>query len=379
MTRTAIIERPPAACPHCGSARTVRHGTQRSSRLVLRDGTVTEQVFAEPRHLCRDCGRTGTIRTGASSASEIEVRDHLVAMVFAKGQSETARETGLTRPVIQRHLQAWADGREPDVLAAEPVFLIIDTANLRGVDRVLVCDLDRTSLVELLGDEASLRDWLTQTDRAPAVQVCLPVNPRLRDIVRESLPSAEVMVAPRTASRAFAAAGDAAFRSLRRRSDMIGRNSLPRSPEFLAAARGETPSEPSWPREFAALAGALRSARSLVSSRTRDEAERLWPELQLSCAPPEARAVRDLAGAWREPILSGIDNRFVDASAALVERCRRGLRNRRPALGFNDLRSMALLDGFDRSLDSPVGESSAYATPISKGRPLGQLLEALSA
>lgn len=359
-----------SACTHCGSRETVPHGKRRRSGRILRDERAEREPVAVSRFLCRSCGRTSTLRDDAAA---LRLRDYVVARVFEVGQSAAAVEVGLSRAAVQRRLRAWGDEREPAVFDAEPPFVLVETAEIRGAQRVLVCDVDRETLVEILEDPNALPGWLSQPGRAPALQICLPLDPRLRDLARAALPQAETMVAPASVARSLTALGDGAYRALRRRPEHEGSNSLPAAAEFRRASRGRFPPGSEWPNAFRALAGALRTAHAILAAGSRAAAERLWPEFAIACAGDASRAVASLFATWREEILCGIENGFVDRVAKLAEAARRSLSRRRPALGFPDLRCLALLQGFERAVEPSLVPRLRKSMPVSRGRPLADL------
>lgn len=366
------------ACPRCGSPELVSRGKERHTSLVVRDGCIAEVEAYAQRLTCKSCGKTSSHRDESVVDATHEARDLIVRTVHRLGQTAAASQLGVPRSTIQRHLAKWRDAREAEVAGAAPAFLLVDTAHVRGADRVLVVDLDRETLVEILEGHGELSRWLGDDARAPALKVCMGLDSRLAAIVREGLPTAEIMVAPTTMRRTVRSEAILATRALRRSPDVRGRNGLPFPQEMAAVLKGDLPTPEQWPVEAGAILTAARAGMHLLAARNRASAEAMWPQFEMAVALAPMPRLARLFTTWREPILAGVDHRFVDRACLLLSKARRCLSTRRPSLGFDDLRGFALMDGFETALEGlPIPGMSQ--TPVAVGRPLAGLLEALSA
>lgn len=364
-----------AACRHCGSQRIVRKGAFHPVFHRILDGVVVPYGATAARVLCRDCGRNGSAYDPADLAMQRAVRDHVVERVFTLGQSAAAAETGVPRATVQRHVEAWCAAREPEVLDVAPDFLLLEPARVRGLDCVLVVDVDRGTLVEVLSAGASVTDWLAAPGRPAARQVCVPPDPAIASLVAAALPNARIMVSPGRAARALRTEADLAFRHLRRRANETGCNGMPATAEFSRALDVKGSPGPGWPRSAANLLAAARAVLDLLAVRTRCEGERRWAETELAAAGA-VRILRWLQ-VWREPVLEGLDHAFVDATVRLAAGVRRAIARRRPVLGFADLRAFVLLRDFvRRSMPVPAGFPPRV---VSEGRPLVGLTDMLAA
>ena len=367
------------SCRHCRSTRLVGHGTSSVSAPTVHDNGIVEASFEVMRFNCRDCGRTSTVRDPALSLAEAEVRDHLVRLVFANGQAAASRITGCPRGTLQRHLKAWAEAREADVLEAEPGFILIETVCVRGEDRTLVIDLDRETIVELLSSTKELRTWAAVPGRAPAFRVCIPFDAGIRTIVSECLPRAEILIAPVIARRRLLVEGMLAYRTLRRQPEMQGKNGLPLAHEFAASLAGKNTDMTSWPVQVMALSGSVRAALGIAMARDLSEARSRLAEFEIASSGSESRRISSIIRTWMPAIMAGITHRYVDRAASLASKVRRDLSSRRPALGFSDLRAFAVLDGFERRAEMPFSSNGRPPMAVSRGRPLQGLLAVLSA
>lgn len=365
------------ACPRCSSTNLVSRGTESHSVLVVRDGRIVEVRGTSQRMTCKSCGKTSSHREDGLVDASYEARELIVETVHRLGQTAASAELGVPRSTVQRHLARWREAREPEIVGAAPIFLLVDVAHVRGADRVLVVDLDRETLVEMLEGHDQLAGWIGEASRAPAVRVCMGLDPKLASIVRTGLPSAEVMVAPSTMRRAVRTEAILATRALRRSPDLRGRNGMPFPQEMAEALREDRPTPEPWPLDAGAVLTAARAALHLLDAKDRAGAEAAWPQFEMAVALAPMPRLARLFSTWREPILAGVDHRFVDRASLLVAKARRALATRRPSLGFQDLRGFALMDGFEMALEGlPI--PGASQTPVSVGRPLVGLLEALA-
>lgn len=364
-------------CPRCSSIDLVSRGTESHSALVVRDGRLVEIEGRSRRLTCKSCGKTSSHRDDGLVDASHEARDLIAETVHRLGQTAASAELGVPRSTVQRHLARWREAREPEIVGAAPIFLLVDVAHVRGADRVLVVDLDRETLVEMLEGHDDLATWLGEASRAPAVRVCMGLDARLAAIVRTGLPAAEVMVAPSTMRRAVRTEAILATRALRCSPDLRGRNGMPFPQEMADALREGRRTPGQWPMEAGAVLTASRAAFHLLDAKDRGSAERAWPQFEMAVGLAPMPRLARLFATWREPILAGVDHRFVDRASMLVSKARRALATRRPSLGFQDLRGFALMDGFETALEGlPIPGSQ---TPVAVGRPLAGLLEALSA
>lgn len=364
-------------CSHCGSIEVVGHGSSMATTQVVRSGRLVEESFKISRVICKACGRTGSSKDPALLLAEATVREHLVRLVFSHGQAEASRLSGCPRSTLQRHLKAWSDAREDDVRNAEPALLLIDTVTLRGADRPLVIDLDRETVVELLPGTQELPGWLTQSGRAPAVRVCIPINSEIRAAIIECLPRANILIAPESARRRLLVEGALSLRSLRRHPSLLGSNGLPLQGEFSAAVLSVQPDTTGWCRAAASLAGAVRVGLAILNARSADEARSLLPEFEIASSGSESRRICQFVKTWWFAIMSGIEHRYVDRVAEMASRIRRDLAAKRPVLGFADARAFAVLDGFERRAESPLGWAGRAPAQVSRGRPLAGLMKSL--
>lgn len=361
------------SCPNCSSNLLVSRGTERHAALVVEGGRLVEVEGVSQRLTCKACGKTSTHRDGALSEASHEAHALIVDTTHRLGQTAASAELGIPRTTIQRHMARWRDAREPEVRRAAPSFLLVETASLRGAERVLVVDLDRESLIEMLQAPGDLREWIDDPDRAPAVKVCMGIDARLSGIVRECLPGAEVMVAPSTMRRAVRMEAILSTRAVRRAPETRGRNGMPFPQEMARVLREGGPAPDEWPSIACAVLSASRAALDLLASPTRDRAERAWPQFDMAARLAPVQRLSRLFSTWREPILAGIDHRFVDGPTTLVSRARRALVTRQPRLGFQDLRGYALMDGFQSVVEGlPI--PGVPQVPISVGKPLRELL-----
>lgn len=363
-----------ATCPHCGSLRLVGKGRCSPTFHRIRDGVAVPYKATALRVLCRACGRNGSVYDPVDLAAERAVRSHVVERVFALGQSAAALETGVPRTTVQRHVEAWCASRELEVLDAAPDFLLLEPVRICGIDRVMIVDVDREALVEILTAGEAVRGWLCDPGRPSALRICTPPDPSIVRLVGSALPNVRTMVSPSAAARAVRTEADLGFRFLRRRGKASGCNGMPTASEFQRSLAREGAPGPGWPRMVAALATAARAALDLLGSRSREEGERRWAETELAAAGAE-RILRWLR-VWREPVLEGLDHAFVNATAKLAAGVRRAIARRRPVLGFTDLRAFVLLRDFvRRSVPVPPGFPPRA---ISEGRPLAGLAAMLT-
>lgn len=365
------------ACPHCGSGACVRNGGDDLTVDYLDDGRVARRRTWVTRVKCRSCGKSGRAYDPADVATEAGVRAHVVERVFALGREGASAETGVPTTTLQRHMQAWAESREADVRDAVPDLLHLERVRLRQADALLVVDMDRHTLVEVLDGTAELAGWLTAPGRTAAVEACVPLDPAVVAAMRAHAPPTRLLAAPSAVAKAVRGAALLSVRALRRRPEMAGRNGMPTVPEFAACLDG-APSHGGWPAAASALLAVARLSLAVSQCPTREAAERLWPELALAGADGAGRAVSALMATWREPLLAGLGRRDVEAAAGLSGRLRHGLATRRPALGFPDLRAYAVLRGFERRTEGPYFPGGP-AVDTAAGTDLHTLLARLAA
>ncbi len=369
--RGVIPARP--GCPHCGCPEVTRDREDTVPVRYIDGGVAKVRDGRVLRVVCRSpaCGRNGTVHDPVDVAAGRALRDHVVARLFAVGQTEAARETGLGRATVQRHAEAWAAPREAEAAAAAPGFLAFASTRLRGEETVIVADADRRTVVEMLPVDG-LGAWLAKAGRLPALRACIPVDARIRDTVLRALPGAEAMLAPATAGRAVRSRALLALRAVRRREGGRGSNGFPRAHEFALAIEGPWDTG-GWPSSVVRLLRAARAALALLACVDRQSGERAWPGFEEAAAAPSAKPVLGFMREWREPILEGLAHRFLDGLVASVDAVRRGLSARRPALGLADLRRYAVLRTFERRTEG------SGRVPVSRGASIAGLRLELAA
>jgi transposase-like protein len=351
----------------CGSPRTVRHGSDAATHLRLADGRAERVAGVTPRFLCKGCGKTFTHRPPEVEAEERAVRDRAAELAFALGRAPAARELGIGPSAIATMLDRWHRARDIDTHGAEPDFLAIECATLRGAGAILVADVDREALVEVVPDTDRLAEWLTRPGRLPALRVCVPLDAGLAVAVRKALPEAIAMVAPATVVRAIRGALAGGLRILRRMPGMRARNGFPSTARFLRCVEVDRPGE-GWPREVLALHGAGRLANEIVQAPDAAKACALWPEFGLAASVPGGQPLVRLMATWRTEILAGLDHRFVDRVAKTMHRIRRLAQARRPSLVFQDFRGLVLLRDYGQACSKDPG---------GPGRPLAGIADLL--
>jgi transposase-like protein len=348
-------------CP-CGSPRTIRHGTDAGSHLRL-SGRVAERV-ASPvsRFLCKGCGKTFPHREPEAEAEERAVRDRAAELAFALGRAPAARELGVGPSVLATLLDRWHASRDGDTLDATPDFILAEAMHLRNGDAILVADVDRETLIEVLPDVGSLEAWLARPGSLPALRVCVPVDPALADAVRRSLPDATVMVAPHAVLRAIRSALALGLRIVRRSPGMAGRNAFPSTARFLRAVEGGREDAAGWPGEVRGLLAGGRLAMAIASAPDAARGELMWPEFEVAADGAGGGPVARLMRTWRDAILAGLQHRYVDRFAKAMEQVRRAGQARRPSLVFHDFRGFILLR--DYGLSSMRADASAQGRPV---------------
>ena len=208
-------------CPHCGSDACVRNGGDDLTVDYLEGGRVARRRTWVTRVKCRSCGRSGRAYDPADVAAEAALREHVVGRVFALGQEGAALETGVPSTTLQRHLAAWADAREGDVADAAPDHLLLEPARLRRSDCLLVVDMDRRTLVEVLSGRGALAAWLAAPGRTAAVEACVPLDPALVATLRERVPGTRLLVSASSVAKAVRGATLLSARALRRRPECL--------------------------------------------------------------------------------------------------------------------------------------------------------------
>jgi hypothetical protein len=359
------------ACP-CGGRNAIRHATEPSKPLRL-DGTRVVRVpSVSTRFLCRSCGGTFLVKDPVAVSGEIAAREHIAERVFAMGRDGAAREADTSHSTVKRLMRDWCHIREPGVEDADPDFLVVDVIAARGDGRVLLVDADGETLVEVLETVSDLSGWLERPGRLQPLRVCVPVDAGVAAAVRKSSPDSTLMVAPSTAWRAIRSTLGAGLGALRRDPSMHRRNGFPGVAGFLRALDGRVAPGEGWPREVLALLTAGRAARGVVSARDAATGRRMWPEMEVAAAVKGGSPLLRLLSVWREAILAGLDNRFVDKVCATMARVGRLVRGRRPALGFPDFRALVLLRDYRQPGPANAGGTTA------PGRPLVGLLDVLT-
>jgi hypothetical protein len=360
----------------CGSPRTVRHGSVPGHRYRLADGKAEKVGEAGSRFLCRGCGRTFTRRTFEAEAEERILRDRAAELAFRLGRHGAAGALGLHGSVLDNMLDRWQSDREVDVADAAPDFLAVERVALGKGGGILVADVDRETLVEVVADAEALAGWLAVPGRLPALRVCVPLDPEIAASVRLGLPEAEVLVAPATVLRAIRSALAAGLRILRRIPGMRRRNAFPSTARFLRSAESPDAMPEGWPVEVVALRGAGRIAREIAGSADAELGAGLWREFELSATEPCAQPLARLMATWKGAILSGLDHRFVDRVAGVIDRIRRVAPLRRPSLVLRDFRAFVLLRDCERAaFPSGVGRYGGPSLP--HGRPLAGIADIL--
>lgn len=360
----------------CGSPRTIRHGSDSGSHLRLAGGIVERVAGTFQRYLCKGCGRTFTHRPAEVDADERQVRERAAELAFALGRAPAARRLDLHHSVLDNLLDDWQACRDPDTVDAEPDFLFVESVVLRKETFILVADLDRESLVEVLPDPDRVGAWLTRPDRLPALRVCVPIDPAVAGAVRSALPDAIVMVAPSAVLRAIRGALTAGLGVLRRLPGMRSRNAFPSTARFLRAVEGGGPRPEGWPHEVMGLLGAGRLAREIVGGGDAARGAALWPEFELAASVQGGLPLGRLMATWKGAILSGMDHRFVDRIAQVLDQVRRLAQARRPTLVFQDFRGLVLLRDYER-VPVMVAMGSQGASTKAHGRPLSGLVDLL--
>lgn len=312
------------------------------------------------------------MQSQAGTALEREAREWVVETAFAHGRAGAVDRSGLGASVVDGIVDHWLASREGDVVDAQPDTVALDEVRTRLGGAIAVADLDNDALVEVLPDREALSRWLARPGMAQPLRVGLPVDAALATIVRGAVPGVRLLVAPVNAMRAVRAALAAGLSALRREPGMSRRNAFPGSARFLRALDGRVAACGGWPVEVTALLSAGRAAEHVVRAPDAREGARRWPEMELALSVPGAAPLARLMRTWREAILEGLDNRFVDRASAALSRVRRMSVSRRPSLLPRDLRGLYLLRDCRRGLVYGAGGDEA---PVSV--PLGRSLDGL--
>jgi len=351
----------------CGSPRTVRHATDRSTHLRLAGGKAVEVHGIATRYLCKGCGRTFTCRPTEAEAEECAVRDKAAELAFALGRAPAARELGIETTTMATLMARWHAARDIEALDAAPDFLLVDRVNVRKKEAFLLTDVDRETLVDIVQGTEGLAGWLGAPGRMPALKVVIPIDAEVAGTFRRTLPGATVMVAPSTVARAIWKALATGLRSLRNDSGMRGRNAMPGTAGFIRTVRGNTPVHDGWPLEVLSLVTAGRAAAAIAAAPDAEHASRIWPEFELAASGPGGGPLSRLMTTWRDAILSGLDHGFVDRFSTAVRQVRRAAQSRRPSIVFQDFRGLVLFGTGDRTSTMPRS-SNMQATPHACGR-----------
>jgi hypothetical protein len=329
-------------CP-CGSPRTVLHERKEVSSLRLAGNQVEVVRLPASRRLCRSCGRTFVEKDPVAASLERKAAEHLARLTFRLGRAGACRESGLGEKRLDRVLRQWREGRESEREEVESDFLLIGTALQRGDDRILVVDADRETLVEVLDGGASLGAWLARDGVATPLNVCIPLDAGIAACVRRSLPGTAVLVAPSVVRRAIRTALASGLSALRRLPGLLGCNAMPGTARFLRAFDGRAPRGDGWPREVLGLLAAGEGARRITTTQAPDGLRQAWREFEILVDVPGGRPLARLMATWQGEITEGIGHRFVDRIAGLTDRLSRQATLYRPALAFEDFRSLVLL------------------------------------
>jgi hypothetical protein len=351
------------SCIRC-SGRTIGLGSRNIVVVAIDSGRLTRSAASAPRLRCGSCGHVFVDR---SATGESVVLDAVVDAALCEGISGAARRFACDERTIRSVVRRWTALREDEIVDSRTKELALYPVRAGGIDRLLVCDPDDLTLLDVLPGADDLEGWLsTRPGRTDLVLV--PVDPAIVPMVEKILPNAVLAVAP---SAARAAILSAAARTLHegegRRNFREDITLLPKADDDLTETeRDEIGSF------WSAKAKGLRrhmQALSKALSTGREAFEKCLTSVTdfLDTAFPRSGLGR-LLSRWNRLFAAGAGEMWLDAVHARLVRVNEAVARDMPRASFELLRIALVFPDRGRtengtSIDALLAASGRWCSP----------------
>ncbi|WP_150129480.1 hypothetical protein [Bosea sp. RAC05] len=301
---------------------------------------------------------------------EHEALEHISHLAISRGIDGAAAALSCPEKTVDKALSRWVDihCETEHRLADITLALGFSTA---GRQRIMLADADDGSLVEVLEDRATLKEWASKAEGS-ATHVFVEFDGRSLIEVREAFGAAVPAMAVSEARRAVRQVAAKSFMAARTAAIAAGANSRIDPDLFDTDANvlsaDDTEAIWAWPNALQALLSAknmLLDALKLDAGAERNALFRL-AETTLNNGSAGAGLQRFLV-AWRDVIEAGLALRWVDEPWRVMTRLKDAILSARPRAAGSVLRAILLIEtpatepapGLTLSMDSfdrPVGK-----------------------
>lgn len=358
------------SCPEC-KGETVGYGRRSSSVLAVVGGRLQRRPTEVHRFRCKSCG---TIHSPAGRTVPDAVVKAVVSNVQRHGVLGASNALGCDRSVIELIFRRWVADQDAGRRRIVPGAFGVHVFQMGNEERIMLCDLENESLVEIFDDHASMVDWLQAAEGSPRLAI-IDVDARNRYAIEKVLPKVEIGISTSSAQEALAGAAENTLRSITRAEIAKGRN-FRENPDLLTRSDAlltdlDREELGAWSKAARALRRwtiDLSEALTGASDRPKEEGGRQDADFRplALVLKQAAEALRTLfpgsqilavVNAWSSAMLVGCRNKWVDD--AFLSACGLASRIRRLAsrVKFDVLRSALLMSSPPGLRLSGVGRS----------------------
>ncbi len=333
----------PRECPRCASLSSVSYGKRPRVCLEIDGDRAVRRKIDVQRWRC-SCGH---VHADPPPKNEHAVLEQVSQQAMALGIDGAAAALSCPEKTVDKALSRWVDihceteHRLPDITLA----LGFATA---GRQRVLLADADDASLVEVLEDRATLKEWASTADGS-ATHVFIEFDGRALIEAREAFGTAAPAMAVAESRRAVRQVASKSFMAARTAAIAAGANARidPDLFDSEPSVRSSDDTEAiwAWPGNLQTLLSAkdmLLDALKLGAGPERNALFQL-AEATLSNGSVGAGLLRFLV-SWRDAIEAGLALRWVDEPWLMMTRLKEAILSARPRAAGSVLRAILLIE-----------------------------------
>jgi len=336
------------ACPDCGPVlgRLYGHGSQTQSfRDTPMHGMPTRLSVRRRRFQCQHCHKTLFEPLPAMDDKRLVTRrllSHVRKHVFSETFASLARHAGLDEKTVRNICEDFVAELQATVRFQTPRVLGIDELKIVGAYRAVITNAEKRCLFDMLptrSKEDLLRYFQALPDKARIEWVTMDMYHVYRDVVRQTLPNARIVVDRFHIERM----ANEVIEQMRKRfrKELPGKERLKLKDERFLLLKRQHDLKPeqfgrlrAWFDRFPLLseAHALKEGFMAIwdQSKTRADAEQAWLKWQANVSPELRSNFKALITAmtnWHDEILnyfeSSMTNAYTESSNNLTRTANR--------------------------------------------------------
>lgn len=347
-------------CGKCGAPDIRPHGSKTTTYadVPLRNQVVKIEARVR-RYRCNKCNATflqPLTDVLPNRRMTIRCRDFICDAALTRTFADVARQVGLDEKTVRSVAASRVANTNPQEQRPLPRVLGIDETRIGGKLRLVLTDLEKRLLLDLLPDqkEASLSTWLKRAASDHSVDVVvMDLATSYRKVVRHDLPGAIIVADKFHVIRLANDALDSVYRRRRtekptirgRRPYTMSSVALKKRPENLTEKQRRE--LPLWLIDDPELRAAYQAKESFHSifNMSRLDAARAFVDFATSMPDAIAADFRPLLSAlrkWREEILAMFEHEFTNAYTEWLNGDIKRMSKAGRGYKFEELRARAL-------------------------------------